>query len=75
VTTAYARERRLVLRRLASYLDESIVGDYEWLSEQEDSVDAVDGPTHRRRVKAARAVMLDLERRGAEPTPSPPPTP
>lgn len=67
MTTAFAKERRVVLRRLAAYLDESLVGEYEWLAEEEDSTKRVDEPTRRRRLKAARSVMRDLERRGGEP--------
>lgn len=67
MTTSYAQERRVVLRRLAEYLGEALVNDYEWLNEEEDSTEPLDEFARRRRRKAAEAVKRYLEDRGREP--------
>lgn len=62
--TAYARERRYIMRCLASTLENDVCALGAAYIYEDGSPDE---PTIRRRVKAARAIAADLRRRAAEP--------
>ena len=67
MSTEFQKARRFVLRRLEEYLMESLVGQYEWLTEIEDGTDKAAPAVVRARLKAIASVRRELDRRGDEP--------
>lgn len=65
MSTSYQREKAFIYRGLANYLDTAMVSDFEWLTEPEDEAETrVPEATVRRRRKAAKQVLRELQKRG-----------